>query len=485
MNSIKKPEVKFYHAVLPVAFLSIMIGYGLIIRPQFLNQEAFPLEIVFLVSSVFAISQLLIMGFKWDDILAAIIKKQAKGLPALLILLAIGIIIGSWIICGTIPMFIYYGIKLINPDYLYVLAFLIPIIFSTLTGTSWGAIGTIGVVLIGIAQAVNADLAITAGAIVGGAYFGDKVSPLSDTTNLAAMAAETDLYAHIRSMMNTTLPAAIFALVVYFIMGLVNPISSAEIDNAKVEETLAAIDQMFHFSPLLFIPPIIVLYGSIRKKGTLPTLLASSIVAAILALILQDYSLENVINTLNTGFETSMASWMPEVPESIVTLFSRGGLYELSFAFMIAIVIFIFVGSIDMINAMPRIVDRLFSFAKSRPSVIISSLVATGFTNVTTSNQTATSFIIGDAFAKKYDQYKIPRKVLSRSIEDYGTMVENSIPWTTTGIFIAATLGVAVEDYWFWQLTTLANLAIAPLLALTGKGCFYHEIDANKELKDE
>ena len=128
-----------------------------------------------------------------------------------------------------------------------------------------------------------------------------------------------------------------------------------------------------------------------------------------------------------------MAGWMKEVPDSIVILFSRGGLYELSFAFMIAIIIFVFVGSIDMINAMPRIVDRLFSFAKNRPSVIISSLVATGFTNVTTSNQTATSFIIGDAFAKKYDQHRIPRKVLSRSIEDYGTMLENSVPWTTTG----------------------------------------------------
>lgn len=478
MKTEQKPEIKFFHAVLPVAFLSIMIGYGLIIRPQFQDKSAFPLEIVFLVSSLFVIGQLLIMGFRWDDILSAIVKKLSKGLPALLILLAIGIIIGSWIISGTIPMFIYYGIKLINPDYLYVLAFIIPIIFSTLTGTSWGAIGTIGVVLIGIAQAVNADLAITAGAIVGGAYFGDKVSPLSDTTNLAAMAAETDLYAHIRSMMNTTLPSALIAMTIYFVIGLVNPIDSGEVNNLKVEETLGAIEQMFNFNILLLIPPAIVLYGSITKKGTLPTLLTSSIVAAILAFIFQNYSLEHVIQALNTGFETPMAHWVADVPDNITTLFTRGGLYELSTAFMTAIVIFIFVGSIDIIDAMPRLVDRLFAFAKKRPSVIISSLIATGFTNVTTSNQTATSFIIGDAFAKKYDQYKIPRKVLSRSIEDYGTMLENCIPWTATGVFIAATLGVAVEEYWHWQLMTMTNLIIAPLLAILGKGCFYHEIEA-------
>ena len=481
MKPINRPEIGFFHAVLPVAFLALMIGYGLILRPQFLNQEAFPLEMVFLISSVFAIAQLLLMGFRWDDILKAIVHKLSRGLPAILILLAIGIIIGSWIISGTIPMLIYYGIKLINPDYLYVLSFLIPIIFSTLTGTSWGSIGTIGVVLIGIAQAVNADLAITAGAVVGGAYFGDKISPLSDTTNLAAMAAETDLYAHIRSMMNTTLPAALLASIVYLIIGFVRPINGGEVNNIQIEETLSAIEQMFHFNFFLFIPPLIVLYGSITKKGTLPTLLASSMVAAILALIIQPYSLDNIIHTLNKGFDTSMATWMMAVPENIETLFSRGGLYELSFAVILAFVIFTFVGSIDLIDAMPRIVNRVFAFAKSRSSVIVSSLVATGLTNVTTSNQTATTFIIGDAFGKKYDQYKIPRKVLSRSIEDYGTMIENIVPWTTTGVFIAATLNVPVDSYWYWQLMTLANLIIAPILAITGKGCFYHEVEPNKQ----
>ncbi|MHA7100711.1 Na+/H+ antiporter NhaC [Roseivirga pacifica] len=484
MKDQQAPKVTFLHAVLPVGFLSLLIAYGLIIRPQFLNQDPFPLEMVFLFASVFVISQLLIMGFKWNDILAAIVKKQSRGLPAILILFAIGIIIGSWIVCGTIPMLIYYGIKMINPDYLYVLSFLIPIIFSTLTGTSWGSVGTIGVVLIGIAQAVNADLAITAGAIVGGAYFGDKISPLSDTTNLAAMAAETDLYDHIRSMMNTTLPAALIAIVIYFVMGLIKPAGDGSIDNEHIQTTLSAIDEMFNFNIFLFIPPLIVLYGSIKKKGTLPTLLASSMVAAILALIFQPYSLDNVVNTLNKGFDTSMATWMTDVPENVMILFTRGGLYELSFAIMLAFVIFTFVGAIDMIDAMPRIVNRVFAFAKTRSSVILSSLVATAFTNVTTSNQTATSFIIGDAFGRKYDQFKIPRKVLSRSIEDYGTMIENIVPWTTTGVFMAATLGVAVADYWHWQLMTLANFVIAPLLAITGKGCFYNEV-SKKETDGE
>jgi NhaC family Na+:H+ antiporter len=468
-------KVKFIHALLPILFLSALIGYGLILRPLFLKQVAFPLEVVFLLASVFSIGQLLIMGFAWDDILKAIVKKLARALPAILILFAIGVIIGSWIISGTIPMLIYYGIKMINPDYLYVLSFLIPIIFSTLTGTSWGSVGTIGVVLIGMAGAIDADLAITAGAIVGGAYFGDKISPLSDTTNLAAMAADVGLYDHIRSMMNTTLPAALIATVAFLVVGFVRPVGDGVIDSAQVSNTLIAIEGMFHFNVFLLIPPLVVLYGSITRKATLPTLLASAMVASLLALIFQDYSVENVINTLNTGFDTSMATWMSGVPENVIVLFTRGGLYELNFAIMLSFVIFTFVGSIDMIDAMPRIVNRVFAFAKTKSSVILSSLFASAFTNVTTSNQSATSFIVGDAFAKKYDQYGIPRKVLSRSIEDYGTMIENIIPWTTTGVFMAATLGVPVTDYWYWQLMTLANLVIAPLLAITGKGCFYKE----------
>ena len=177
----RKQTLSFFQIILPVLFLGVLIIYGMVIRPKFLGQPGFPLEIVFMLAAVFAIGELMIIGFKWNDIQNAFIQKLARGFPALLILFAIGIIIGTWIISGTIPLLIYLGVQSINPTYIYVLAFLIPIIFSTLTGTSWGSIGTIGVVIIGIASVIGANLGITAGAIVGGAYFGDKLSPLSDT----------------------------------------------------------------------------------------------------------------------------------------------------------------------------------------------------------------------------------------------------------------------------------------------------------------
>ena len=445
----------------------------MVLRPKVFHQPSFPLEVVFMLAAFFSIAELLILGFEWKDIQKSIVKKLSKGFPAILILFAIGVIIGSWIISGTIPMLIYFGINLINPSYIYFLAFIIPIIFSTLTGTSWGSIGTIGVVIIGVAAVIDANLGITAGAIVGGAFFGDKLSPLSDTTNIAAMATEVDLYDHIQSMMVTTLPSAIIAAFIYFILGFIYPPSFLSGETQQVSITLSAISSIFNFNIWLLIPPLIVLIGSIKKIATLPTLLTSSFSAAALALIFQPYTSTDIIRTINKGFNTEMAYWAYDLPSNISILFNRGGLYELNAAIIFSIMVFIFIGTIDLIHAMPSIVNKAFGQIKSKSAIIISSLFATAFTNGITSNQSATSFIIGDAFGKRYDDSGISRKVLSRSIEDYGTMFESLVPWHATAIFLTTTLGVSYYEYWNWQLLSLINLVIAPALAILGKGCYY------------
>ena len=209
--------------LVPVVVLVFLILYGLIWRPLVLGLPALPLEIIFIFASTITVAQLLALGHKWSAIQETIVAKFQKAMPAFFILFCIGLVIASWIVCGTIPMLVYWGLKVIDPAYIYILAFLAPVIFSTLTGTSWGSVGTIGVVLIGIAMALDANLGIAAGAIIGGAYFGDKLSPLSDTTNLAALAADVDLYDHIRSMLWTTIPSALFAGAVYWWLGSVYP----------------------------------------------------------------------------------------------------------------------------------------------------------------------------------------------------------------------------------------------------------------------
>ena len=476
IETLKRP-VTFLHAILPIAFLTVIILYGLIIRPLFLDQEAFTLEVIFILASFFSVSELIFLGFSWTQIQDSVVRKIASALPAFFILFAIGVLISSWMISGTIPMMVYFGLELVSPQYLYILSFLIPIVFSSLTGTSWGSVGTIGVVLIGIAAALGANLGITAGAIIGGAYFGDKMSPLSDTTNLAALAADVDLFDHIRSMMVTTIPSALLASVTYIILGFTHPPTVQAAELGSLKPFLDSLGVMFAFNPLLLIPPAIVFVGSLKKKPTIPTLLTSIMAACVLALIFQQYTLADVSNSLSSGFSASMAPWATDLPDQTIELVNRGGLYSMSQAIFVAFLVFFFIGSIDTINAMPTVVSRVFAFAKTRSATIVASLGASALTNSMTSNQYATSFIVGDAFKSRYDDLKIPRKVLSRSLEDYGTMIESMVPWTSTAVFMVATLGVPWADYWHWQFLTLINLVIAPSIALLGIGCFYDEVD--------
>lgn len=475
MQPISKDKISTTQAALPILFLLGIIVYGLVLRPYVFEQPIIPLEIVFISSAFFTACHLTILGYSWEMILANAIKKLSKGLPTILILFAIGIVIGSWIVSGTIPMFVYYGIKLINPSYIYVLAFIIPIFFSMFTGTSWGSVGTIGVVIFGVATVINAHLGIVAGAVIGGAYFGDKMSPLSDTTNIAALASDVDLYEHINSMMYTTMPSAIIAAVIYTILGFVYPAQAMEGDFTKMEATLTGISAIFNFNILLLLPVLIVLFGSFKKLPTIPVLLSASLAACILALLFQDFTFADVVQSVYKGFDTDMVTAATLIPEHISALFNRGGLYALNDAIIVALFVFLFIGMLDTIQAIPIIVEKVFAFAKNRVTVILSSLIATGITNSMTGNQYATSFIVGEAFKSKYDGLGIPRKVLSRSLEDYGTMIESLIPWHPTALFMVSVMGVAVGDYWYWQFLSLINLLIAPLLAILGIGCFYNK----------
>ncbi len=477
---VKPPDGKntsFLHALLPILFLAVLVTYGLILRPHVLGLPAFPLEVVFILAAAFAVIELFILGFKWPEIQRSIVQKLATALPAFFILFAIGIIISSWMVSGTIPMLVYFGIDLISPNFIYFFALLVPAVFSLLTGTSWGSAGTVGVVIIGIAGALGANLGIAAGAVIGGAYFGDKMSPLSDTTNLAALATDVDLFDHIRSMMVTTLPSTALAAVAFLILGFVYPPASVTGSIAGLAEFQRSLSEMFNFNVLLLVPPLIVLVGSFRKKPIIPTLLSSVLVACILALLFQQFTLADVLQSLNRGFSSDMAIWMSNVPERTAELVDRGGLYSMSEAIFVAFLVFFFIGVIDVIDAMRTVVNRVFRFASTRPSTILSALGATALTNAMTSNQYATSFIVGDAFKGRFDALRIPRKVLSRSLEDTGTMLESLVPWHATSVFMVATLGVPWDQYWHWQLLSLFNFVVAPMLAILGIGCFYHEVN--------
>lgn len=475
MRSVCTPDGRplgFAVSALPVFMLAALILYGLMARPLLFDQPPIPLELIFVFAASAVIAQLLLLGFPWSLIQGAIVARLSRAMPAIFILFAIGLIVGSWMVCGTIPMLVYWGVLLIDPAWIYAFAFAVPAVFSTLTGTSWGSAGTVGVVLMGIGASVGADPAIVAGAVIGGALFGDKLSPLSDTTNFAAIGADVPLFDHIRSMLWTTLPSAAIALFIYSLMGLASDDYGDR--SAEITAFLAGVSSMFNYSLWLLLPPFVVLLGSFRGWPTLPVLLASTLTATILALLLQAFATQDVFYALTTGFDLSMAG-TTAVPAAVRTLVERGGLYSMREAIFVAVLVFLFVGAIDLLDTMPRVVGRVFAFARGRAATVLAALGASAITNAMTSNQSATSFIVGDAFSHRFDKLLIPRRVLSRSIEDMGTMLESLIPWHATALFMVVTLGVPVADYWHWQLLSLTNFVLAPLLALTGIGCFYGE----------
>ena len=466
------PSVTFGQALVPIGALLGLVVYGLILRPQVWGQPAFPLEVVFVLAATVAVAELVILGHAWETIQASIVERLSRALPAFLIFFAIGMLIGSWTVSGTIPMLVYYGLQLVQPSWLYVAAFGVPVVFSTLTGTSWGSVGTVGVVILGIASALGADLGATAGAVIGGAYFGDKLSPLSDTTNIAALAADVDVYAHVRSMLVTTVPAALVALAVYTGLGL----AAAPVEAGGAEGTgpfLAGLDAVFTFHPVLLLPPLIVLVGSVRRQPTVPTLVVSALTAAGLALVVQPFTLADVLQSLYRGFETAaMAPQAGPLPEGVVTLLDRGGLYALIDAIVVAVTVFVFIGAMASVGALDLVVGRAVRFARTRRAAVLSTLGAAAVTNALTSNQYATSFIVADAFKARYDALGLPRRVLSRSLEDTGTMIETLVPWTPSAVFMVATLGVPFAAYAPWQILSIANVVIAPLFALLGLGWF-------------
>lgn len=469
--------MRFIHALLPILFLTVLIVLGLIVGPLAFGLPSAPLEILFVLAAAFAVGELVWLGIPYREIQESVVRKLASALPAFFILFTIGIIISSWMISGTIPMLVYWGLELVSPRFLYATCFLVPIVFSLLTGTSWGSVGTVGVVLIGIAGVLDAHLGIAAGAIIGGAYFGDKMSPLSDTTNMAALATGVDLYDHIRSMMVTTLPSAVLAAAAFTVLGFTHgPAMGPAVGGAAggavgganvIGPFVAGIRTLFDFNVLLLLPPLIVLVGSAMRKPIIPVLIASVIVAALEAAVFQQYAVIDILMAMNRGFSVEMATWAAEPPTAVAALVNRGGLYSMSEAIFVAFLIFFFIGAIDTINAMPTVVNRVFAFARTRRTTILSALGASALTNALTSNQYATSFIVGDAFVPRFKALHIPGNILSRSIEDYGTMIESIVPWHASAVFMVATLGVPWSAYWPWQLMTLINLVVAAVLAIS------------------
>lgn len=417
-------------------------------------------------------------GHRWRDIEHAAGRRLASVLPAILILLAIGMLIGCWILSGTIPLLLKAGIQLVSPRHLALTAFVITAIMSLATGTSWGSAGTLGVALMGTAAALEAPLAITAGAIVSGAYFGDKLSPLSDSTNICAIGARADLYPHIRHLLYTTVPSALVAVLVFAAVGggpqTTTPAATPPAGAHLVEQ----IEAVFQPSWLALLPLVVVIGGVVARRPPALVLTASSVVALGLGTTVVGFPLPDALTTAVHGFDTRMIAHLGQAPAQasadFVRLLERGGLMSMAPTLIVVIAAFLLTGALDVVGSLEVIARTLLRVARGTFGLIVATM-ASGATLIgLTSHGGVTALVIGGLYRDVYRDRGLAPENLSRALEDSVTIVEPLMPWTVSAVFMATTLGVPTASYAPWAVFCYGgpvfSLLLAALHRYTGRG---------------
>lgn len=456
----KNPNPTLFQAIIPIAGLFVCLtgGYGILKMPT---------SVCLIGASIIAGLVGLWIGISWNDMIEGITEKVKASFGSLLVIICVGALISSWIFSGTIPMLIYYGIKMINPHFLFVTGFLICAILSSFTGTSFGSAGTAGVAIMGVGIAIGAPLPITAGCIISGAVFGDKLSPLSDTTMLAPVAAGCNLYDHIKHMISTTGLASIIAIIVYLIAGF--NLSEENMTSPElIEQMLGTLEALFEFNFLLFLPPIIVLLGGILRKPTVPVMLISSFLAIILGVVFQNFTFETGITAFYSGFHLNMTDYSGAILPQIEILLNRGGLLSIMETVLLLFCAFSFGGIYSKSGCIKVIFEKLMEKIKSVASLISSTLIAGCFITVVTGSCYLSILIPGEMFAPAYDKFNLHRKNLSRSLEDAGTCIEPLIPWAVSGTYMYTTLGVPTLEYLPWAVLCYSSFLFALFFAITG-----------------
>lgn len=464
MKTKRKPT--FIEALFPIIamFIIMAVGYGyfqLKTEPLLLCAAA--------VTSIITLR----VGVTWAEIQEEICTKTAKAWPAMLILFCVGLLVATWMLSGTIPMMIYYGIQIINPKFLLATAFLITALVSTVTGTSWGSVGTMGVALMGIASGLGVSLPATAGAVVAGSYFGDKLSPLSDTTNLAPLAAGSELYEHIKHMLYTTVPVAIISLIIYIVIGM-NTGSTSLVEPEAVSTMLNTLDIIYDWNILILLPVLIVLIGSILKKPTLPVMAISAAVASLMGIFIQGFTVSDVFTAAVSGFNVTMVN-IPNFDPSttifeVTRLINRGGMMSMMSTSLLIFCAFVYAAMVSKAGCLEVILDKLLSVVKSTGGLITSTVIACLTMAITTGSSYLTILIPGELFKDAYIKRGLHPKNLSRTLEDSGTVVVPLIPWSSAGAYMAATLGVDTLAYAPWAIMCYLGFILAIIYGFTGFG---------------
>ena len=429
----RKPKV--IEALITFAILIAVMAVGIIVYGVDPHVPMF-------IGTIAAALMALWLGYDWKSIEEAMMDGIYRALQSIIILAIIGILIGVWIDAGVVPTMIYYGLKLLSPKIFLIAAVLICSITSLATGTSWGTAGTMGVALMGIAIGLNIPPAAAAGAILSGAYFGDKMSPLSDTTNLAPAMAGTDVFTHVKFMMLPTAVTYVITLVVFGVLGGIYS-SGGSADVHAVTELSDALAGMFNISPILLLPPVIVIVAVALKMPAIPGITLGIIAAGILGVLTQggDCNLGTILTVGMSGFtcETGLAS--------LDDLLSAGGLEAMMFSISLTILAMMFGGIMEATHQLEVIVEKLLKLVKGPVGLVTLTEITCVASNITMPEQYISIVVPGRMYAEEYRKMGLHPKTLSNALESAGTVSGALIPWNTCGAYMSKTLGVEVGAY--------------------------------------
>ncbi len=410
------------------------------------------------------------LGYKWGEIEKFMLDGIYKALQSCCILIIVGILIGVWINAGVVPSMIYYGLKVLHPAIFFIATVIICSITSLATGTSWGTMGTMGVALMGIGFGLGMNPAMTAGAILSGAYFGDKMSPLSDTTNLAPAMAGTDVMSHVKAMLVPTVVVYGIVLAIFGVLGATQ-YHGGSADMSRVTEFADALSSMFTINPLLLLPPVIVIVAVAMKIPAIPGITLGIVAGAVLGVIFQsncdlgtifDYGINGFYFSDEILGELSAALSSDTYDTMTTLLHETGGIMGMMFSVSMTIIAMMFGGIMEDTHQLEVVVDKLKKLARTPASLVALTEVTCVISNATMPEQYISIVVPGRMYAEEYRKMDLHPTVLSAALEGAGTVTSALIPWNTCGVFIATTLGISAAQYapfaffnWMMPLATI------------------------------
>jgi len=453
----KLREAKLWEALIPVIGTTLLIMYCVL--PYFKVNQPVHIPLVFgtFIAAIVATTRL---GYSWKDIEEGIISSIAGTMQAILILAIIGMIIGTWILGGIVPTLIFYGLKILSPSIFLVATCLLCAVVALATGSSWTTAGTVGIALMGVAAGIGIPAPMAAGAIISGAYFGDKMSPLSDTTNLAPAMAGAKLFDHVRHMVYTTGVSLAIALIGFGILGF--KFAGTELDASKINAITDLMSKNFTITPFLLIVPILVIVMVAKKVPAIPGLFIGVLLGGLAAIITQGASVVNVLDAMQNGVVSDTGN---KILDSLLT---RGGYQSMMFTISLILAALAFGGTLDKTGMLQTVASRVLKYANSTGSLVTATIFTSIVSNILAGDQYLSIVIPGKMYKDEFHKRGLAPRNLSRCLEDAGTLTSPLVPWNTCGTAMATSLGVSTFAYLPYCFLNLVNPIVSIVFGFTG-----------------